>query len=542
MPAHLARPLECDVVVVGAGSAGCVVAGRLANAGAKVLLLEAGADTAVPASVDPARMHELWDSAADWGYRTTPQTHAHDRRLHLPRGKLVGGSHALNAMIWVRGNPADYDNWAYLGNPGWAWRDVLPVFQRIEAFDVESGTRGTRGPQPLLSAYEPTPLHAAIVEAAQQAGLPFNPDYNGSSQDGVSFMQFTIANNARSTTADTYLRTARPRDNLTIVANAVVHRLLFSGRRCVGVEWERDGALHQTRATEIVLSAGAIGSPTILMRSGIGAPRELDDAGIRTRAELPGVGKNLQDHWLCPVIFATSRPDSPRAGLPPTQSHLFWRSRADLLVPDLQPLHFAVPLYEPWMEGPVTGFSLMAGLVRPASRGSVMLSRFHPHDAPLIDPQVLAQQADATALAAAVRLCQEIGHQPALREGWEAQELYPSALGETAALLDAYIRESVVTYHHQSGTCRMGVGDDAVVDPELRVHGIEGLRVADASIMPTITTGNTNAPAVLIGEKAADFVARSLNLDGSHGSSGNSGYSASQSVPGSEPRQLDGVR
>lgn len=534
MSAHPARPLECDVIVVGAGTAGCVVAGRLATAGVKVLLLEAGVDAADPASVDPARMHELWDSPADWGYRTAPQAHAHDRRLHLPRGKIVGGSHALNAMIWVRGNPADYDNWAYAGNPGWAWRDVLPVFQRIEAFDVESGTRGMNGVQPVLSAYEPTPLHTAIVAAAQQAGLPFNADYNGSSQDGVSFMQFTISDKARSTTADAYLRAARARTNLTVIGDAVVHRLLFSGRRCVGVEWERAGAVRQTRATETVLCAGAIGSPTILLRSGVGSPDELDDVGIHSHVDLPGVGRNLQDHWLCPVIFATARPDTPRPGLPLTQSHLFWRSRADLLVPDLQPLHFAVPLYEPWMEGPPTGFSLMAGLVRPASRGTVTLSRFQPHDAPLIDPQVLAQPADAAALAAAVRLCQEIGKQPALRRDWGAQELYPSSLGESDALLDAYIRESVITYHHQSGTCQMGVGDDAVVDPELRVHGVEGLRVADASIMPTITTGNTNAPVVLIGEKAAAFVARALNVQPND---------ASQPVPGSTPaQQLDVVR
>ncbi|MEV7008150.1 GMC family oxidoreductase N-terminal domain-containing protein [Streptosporangium sp. NPDC051022] len=514
---------NADVIVVGAGSAGSVVARRLADAGASVLLVEAGPAQRVAAVDDPARMHELWDSPFDWGYRTVPQGHAHNRRLHLPRGRAVGGSHNLNAMIWVRGNPADYDHWASLGNPGWAWEDVRPVFERIEAPDSADVSAGDPlGPLHILTGYEPSPAHRSIVEAAQQAGLPFNPDYNGASQDGVSFMQFTIHDHRRWTTADAYLGPLLEpwpdSGGFTLVTGAVVHRLLFEGGRCVGVEWEREGVLERGLAgQEVVLSAGAIGSPEILMRSGIGDAAALRSHGIAVQADLPGVGRNLQDHWLVPVIAATSRPLPPSHGLPRTQSHLFWHSRPGLPVPDLQPLHFDAPLYERWMEGPPDGVSLMAGLIRPLSHGVIRLSGASPSDPVLIDPRVLSEHADVTALAAAVRLCQEIVAAPALREGWDAYELYPGSLAETEEGLHAYIRETVVTYHHQSGTCKMGVDGQAVVDPTLRVHGVEGLWVADASIMPAVTTGNTNAPAIMIAEKAAEFVTRSARGRGAAG-------------------------
>ncbi|MEV7908671.1 GMC family oxidoreductase, partial [Streptomyces anulatus] len=259
---------------------------------------------------------------------------------------------------------------------------------------------------------------------------------------------------------------------------------------------------------EVVLSAGAIGSPEILMRSGVGDARDLRSHGIAVQADLPGVGRNLQDHWLVPVIAATGRRIPASHGLPRTQSHLFWRSSPDLPVPDLQPLHFDAPLYERWMEGPPDGVSLMAGLVRPASHGVIRLSGASPDDPVLIDPRVLSEKADLEALAAAVRLCQEIVAAPALREDWGAYELYPGTLAESTEGLHAYIRETVITYHHQSGTCKMGVDEQAVVDPELRVRGVAGLRVADASIMPAVTTGNTNAPAIVIAEKAAEFMTR----------------------------------
>jgi choline dehydrogenase len=487
--------VEADVIVVGAGSAGCVVAGRLAAAGASVVLVESGPHRrGDPAIDDPARPHDLWHSPLDWDYYTVPQKHAHDRRLHLPRGRVVGGSHALNGMIWVRGNPADYDHWAYLGNAGWAWEQVRPVFERAEE-RIE-----------ILAGYEPDPVHVAMVAAAQEAGLPFNGDYNDGIQDGVSFLQFTIAADRRRTTAEAYLG-----PEVRLIPDASVRRLLFSRGRCTGVEWSSGGAVSQARAgLEVVVCAGAIGSPELLMRSGIGGAAELEALGIAVEADLPGVGRNLQDHWLVPVIAVADRPIPPPKGLPVMQAHLFWRSRPDLLVPDLQPLHFGVPLYEPWMEGPADGVSLMAGLIRPASRGTVRLAA--ADGPPLIDPRVLSRQVDVEGLAAAVRLCQEITEAPALRDGWGVREIYPKTLAATAEGLHAYIRETVITYHHPAGTCKMGVDEDAVVDPELRVHGVAGLRVADASIMPVVTTGNTNAPAIMIGERAADLIAAASGL------------------------------
>ncbi|GAA4236152.1 GMC family oxidoreductase N-terminal domain-containing protein [Actinomadura meridiana] len=491
------RRHQADVIVVGAGSAGSVVARRLADAGRNVLVIEAGPHRDEPAVDDPARMHELWDSPLDWAFRTVPQDSALDRRLHLPRGRVVGGSHALNAMIWVRGNPADYDHWASLGNKGWSWRDVQPVFARLDGLGGEAP-----GTLDVLTGYEPDPVHRSIVEAARQTGLPFNPNYNGERQDGVSFMQFTIQDQQRLTTARAYLNPVVGR-GVTLVADANARRLLLEGTKCVGVEWDRDGTVERGYADEVIVCAGAIGSPVLLLRSGIGAGAAL--GGVEPVADLPGVGRDLQDHWLVPVIASTDKQPTFSPGLPFTQSHLFWRSRADLEVPDLQPLHFGVPLYESWMEGPPRGVSLMAGLVRPASHGEIRLAD-DPSDAPLIDPRVLSHDADVEALAAAVRLCQEIVTAPELGHTWGAKELYPGPLAKDTDGLHAYIRRSVVTYHHQSGTCKMGLDDDAVVDPELRVHGVEGLRIADASVMPTVPTGNTNAPAIMIAEKVADLL------------------------------------
>jgi choline dehydrogenase len=483
-----------DVIVIGAGTAGCVVARRMLDEGNSVLVVEAGPEQRLPAIENPVRMHELWDSEVDWGYRTTPQAYAHDRVLHLPRGRVVGGSHALNGMIWVRGHPADYDMWAYLGNAGWSWADVEPVFRRIESR------------QDVVARYEVHPVHRAIVVAAVQQGVPFNADYNGVRPDGVSYTQLTVRDGKRFTTAQAYLGPVRGDSRLHVVASALAHRLLLSGTRCVGVEWDRAGAIERAYAGQVVLSAGAIGSPLVLQRSGVGDPELLRPLGIDVVVPLRGVGRNLQDHWLVPVILGTARPIAAQDGLPACQSHLFWRSRPTLAIPDLQPIHFGVPLLAEWMTAPAQGITLMAGLVRPASRGTVRISSADPDSAPLIDPRVLSAPEDVAALVAGLELCREIGAQPALREGWGARELYPASLAATPELARDYVRETVVTYHHQAGTCAMGRHEDAVVDPALRVHGVRGLTIADASVMPLVTTGNTNAPAAMIGERAADLL------------------------------------
>ncbi|CAM3907740.1 GMC family oxidoreductase [Kibdelosporangium persicum] len=477
-----------DVIVVGAGSAGSVVARRLVDAGAAVTLLEAGGEDTNPAIHDPSRAGELWHGPEDWDYYTVPQPHAANRRLHLPRGKVLGGCHALNAMIWVRGAPADYDGWQL---PGWAWADVRPVFERIE--------------KDLLDIVPNEPLHPiqeSIVDAAVQIGLPVNPDYNSGTLDGVSVQRITMRDGRRRDTWHAYgLPVA---DRMTVHTGALVHRIRFDGTRATGVTVSVGGEVRDLSADLVVLAAGALASPAILLRSGVGPAADLAALGIDVVADLPGVGKNLHDHLLSPVIFATDRREvePPTPGRSVTQTHLFWRSHPGLAVPDTQPICFSVPMYESWMTGPETGFSLMAGMVSPRSRGSLRLSGPEADDEVLIDLAALAEPADFESLVASVEQCREIGRAPALARAWGARELYPGPRDDVRE----YVRRTAITYHHQVGTCRMGVDEQSVVDPTLAVHGLSGLRIADASVLPQVTTGNTNAPAVLIGERAATFI------------------------------------
>ena len=498
-----------DVIVVGAGSAGSVVTRRLVDAGRRVLLLEAGGPDTNPMIHDLVGMGTLWHGPEDWDYFTVPQEHAAGRQLHLPRGKVLGGSHSLNAMIWVRGAREDYDGWAAEGNEGWAWDDVLPIFKQIENYDGGgSELRGTDGLLDVVGGYPLSPIQQSIIDAAVEIGLEHNPDYNGDHLDGVSQQQITVRGGTRLSSYRAYVQPIVGAEGLTIETGAHVHRLLLEGTRAIGVEYEQGGALAQAHATEIVLAAGALDSPRVLLRSGIGPAAELATHGIESVVDLPGVGKNLHDHLLSPVIFATdSRPvDPPQPGVSVTQTHLFWKSDPALTVPDTQPINFSVPMYEPWMTGPESGFSLMAGLVTPHSRGSLTLTGPDPSDPIAIDLAALSDERDLVSLEASVRQCREIGGAAALAEGWGARELYPGPDVDDDGALREYVRRTAITYHHQVGTCRMGRDAQAVVDSRLRVHGVMGLRVVDASIMPRITTGNTNAPAVLIGEQGARFL------------------------------------
>jgi choline dehydrogenase len=504
----------CDVAVVGSGSAGAVVARRLVDAGVGVVLLEAGGADENPAIHDPARVWDLWDGPEDWGYRTVPQAACAGRRLHLPRGRVLGGSSALNGMIYIRGHRSDYDTWAYLGNGGWGYRDVLPLFKRSEDFDRgASDYHGEGGPLRVMARYEPHPVIAAAVEAAQEAGVSLNDDHNGPELDGVGFAQLTIRDGVRESTATAFLRPVSGAEGLTVVTGARAVRLLFEGSRCSGVEIARGRALETVAARhEVIVCAGAIESPKLLMLSGIGDGEELGRLGIEARAHLPGVGKNLHDHVLSPVVYGAARPVPPPVpGLQLLHGHLFARSRPGLVGPDIQPLFFHVPAYleEAGMSGPPDGFTLMAGIVRPASRGSLRLASADPDEQPLIDPAYLSRDADLDAMLGALELCREIGRQGSLAE-WEPSELYPGEAVRARDELRDYVRRTALTYHHQVGTCAMGLGDQAVVDAELRVHGVEGLRLADASVMPTVTTGNTHAPTVMIGERAAELVLRTL--------------------------------
>lgn len=525
-----------SVIVVGAGSAGSVVARRLADAGVQVTVLEGGGEDTNPAIHDPARMGELWHSADDWDYYTEPQRGANGRRLHLPRGKVLGGSHSLNAMIWVRCVPQDFDHWAALGNDGWAWDDVLPVYRAIENFHGvgDAALRGTDGLLDVTSEYELDPIQQSIIDAAVEEGLAHNPDYNGAEIEGVSQQQVNMRNGERFNTYMAYLKPVR--DRVRVEVGCHVHELIFAddgvrdgarddahddassgagsvagdrGRpRVIGVRYEQGGELRELFADEVILAAGAIDSPRVLLRSGIGPASELAEHGIASRVDLPGVGKNLHDHVLAPVIFETEKPvGPPRAGVSVTQTHLFWKSREELDRPDTQPINFSVPMYGETLEPRSgDGFSLMAGLVTPQSRGSVTLSGSAATDPILVDIDALGHDDDVASLVASVRQCRRIGRQSALAGQWGATEVYPGPeVGDGDDLVE-YVRDTVATYHHQVGTCKMGVDDLAVVTPRLAVHGVEGLRVIDASVMPRVTTGNTNAPAVLIGELGATFV------------------------------------
>jgi choline dehydrogenase len=496
-----------DAIVVGAGSAGAVAARRLVDQGLDVLLLEAGGEDTNPAIHDVGRAWELWNTEEDWAYSTTPQVHAAGQRMPWPRGRVLGGSSSLNAAIWVRGAAADYDHWAYLGCAGWRWADVLPVYQRIEDSDLDPGDGTPPGPLKVMTRYEIAPIHRSIVEAAQQTGIPFNANYNGDRQDGVAYMHLNIRDGRRQSSAVVYLRPVMGQPGLTVVTGARVRRLVIEGSRCTGVEWERGGHIERaTAGSEVILSAGTIGSAEVLLRSGVGPADELRAVGVEVVVDLPGVGRNLHDHILSPMIFSAEREiAAPDPGATPGQSHLFWRSRSGLPGPDLQPIHFSAPLYEPGMEGPPNGFTLMAGMIRPASRGSIRLSGPDTSDELLIDPRTLSSVSDLDRLQSAAELCREIGAAPALRD-WGARELYPGPRVRSSTDLRRYLRSNVLTYHHQVGTCKMGIDEEAVVDPELRVHGVDGLRVADASIMPAVISGNTNAPSIMIGERIADFV------------------------------------
>ncbi len=384
-------PTVADVIVVGSGSGGAVVARRLVDAGAQVVLLESGGADLNPAIHDPGRLFELWDSEQDWGYRTVPQAACEGRELHWPRGKVLGGSSALNGMIYARGHRCDYDTWAYLGNEGWGYDDVLPLFKRSEDFDRgESDYHGAGGPLHVLSRYEPHPLIAAVAAAAQEAGIPFNDDHNGAVLEGVAFCQLNIKAGVRHGTAAAFLAPVADAPNLTLLTGAHAQRLLFEGERCTGVEVACDGSVSRIRAEgEVIVCAGTVESPKLLLLSGIGAAGDLRQLGIDVVADLPGVGRNLHDHLLSPVIHSASRAvPPPLPGLQPLHSHLFAHSRPGLPGPDIQPLFFHLPLYLEGMEGPPDGYTLMAGAIRPASRGTLRLASADPSAAPLIDPGV----------------------------------------------------------------------------------------------------------------------------------------------------------
>jgi choline dehydrogenase len=526
---------EYDFIVVGAGSAGAAVAYRLsADPQHKVLLLEAGAAdhpwTRLP--VGSARL--ITNPAANWLYSAEPEANTNGRRIPVPRGKLLGGSSAINGMAFVRGQAQDFDTWAQLGNIGWSYEDVLPFFKRMETYrgGGDDHYRGREGPITVTDPPPATPLLRALIKAAGEVGIRHNPDYNGAQQDGIVMSQATIAGGLRMSTARSYLDPARKRPNLHIVTGAHTEAVLLEGRRCVGVRWSADGKTHEARSTrDVVISAGTINSPQLLELSGIGQPDRLKGLGIEVRHALPGVGENLRDHyaprtrWLVGQRGATYNDTARGLGLvrqalrwllfrdgllgsvgAPMRAFVF--SREGLAAPDL--LLGWVPMFtEPGPRGPriarTAGFTCYAHVMRPESKGSIHITSAEARTPPAIRFNFLSAPVDAELTVKAVRIARSVMTAPAMAP-FKLTEQAPGRERQSDEDIVAWVKATAETTYHPVGTCKMGVDPMAVVDPKLRVHGIAGLRVADASIMPTLTSGNTNAPSIMIGEKAARLV------------------------------------
>jgi choline dehydrogenase len=526
--------IEADFIVVGAGSAGCAVAARLSeDAATRVLLLEAGGQDRNRWIHIPLGFGKTFaDPSVNWCYETEPDPGAGDRRVFWPRGKVLGGSSSINGMVYIRGQAEDFDHWRQLGNTGWSFDDVLPYFRRSE-HQMRGADRfhGTDGPL-CVSDVAQHPICEAFIAATTGLGFPRNDDFNGAGQDGVGYHQTTTRNGKRCSTAVGYLRPAMQRTNLNVVTGALTEKILFEGRRAVGVTFRRDGELCTAGAArEVILCGGAVNSPQLLMLSGIGPQEHLAGFGIPVVHHLPGVGQSLQDHYSAAIKLRCKLPITVndvmlsnarklKAGLEYYMFHrgplsmisspaaLFARTRPELASPDIKCSISPFSAERP-QDGlhRFSGFTMIAYQLRPESRGEIKLKSPDPFDAPAVYPNYLAAETDQRTIVAGLKLCRRILATPQMQSFIEAEFQPGSAVASDEELLD-YARRRGGTVYHPTSTCKMGSDPMAVVDPQLRVYGVEGLRVADASIMPTVVSGNTNAATIMIGEKAADMVRR----------------------------------
>jgi choline dehydrogenase len=501
---------SADYVIVGAGSAGCVLAAKLSeDDSCEVALLEAGGEDCAPSVQQTSQWPLLWDSAENWGYSTTLQPGYNLRSIPCPRGKVLGGTSSINAMVYIRGDPLDFDHWRDLGNPGWGWSDVLPFFKKAE--DQSRGPsawQGSGGPLTVSDPVMPSRLALAFIEAAGACGYRRNPDFNGQYRDGAGLYQTTTRDGRRCSTAKAYLHPVRQRPNLRTITLARALRLLLAGDRAVGVEYfDGKQVLRIEARREVIVSAGAIDSPRLLMLSGIGDPLQLERHGIIVRATLPGVGRNLCDHPTSPLVLLPKQADQAPETSTLVEAGLFMKSKtlSDGFAADIQ---FLVTPYAPAhlaAQRQARAMSIVALACRPKSRGHVTLRSPDPFDSPVINPGYMTHDDDLALHIEGLRTARQIVAASPLREHI-AQELSPGASVEDDVQLESAIRATSGCIWHPVGTCRMGTGEDAVVDAKLRVRGISNLRVVDASVMPQITSGNTNAPTIMIAERAADMI------------------------------------
>ncbi len=524
--------MSYDYVIAGGGSAGCVLANRLsADPSVKVALLEAGPADKLFLIHMPAGYAGLMKTGwVDWGYHTEPQRGLNDRRLFWPRGKVLGGSSSVNAMIYIRGVSSDYDLWAQLGNRGWAWDDVLPYFKKAEHYwDGANELHGGDGPLQVSRPGVAGTLNVAWIEAGRQVGYPYTPDFNGDHQEGFGPIDTTTSKGRRASSAVCYLRPALSRPNLTVITKAQATRIVVERGRAVGVEYAQDKQKHEVRASrEVIVCGGAINSPQLLLLSGIGPAAEIGGHGIRPVHDLPGVGKNLQDHLHGAVKYMCTKPVSLYSVFKPTAvwRHIVWyllthkgvaasngletlaflKTRPEAIAPDLQ-FHFVPALYADHGRKIIHrhGFMGYYNMQRPEARGEITLKSSDPLEHPAIQPNYFTNEADIRVLRDGFKMAREIFAQKAF-DPYRGAEYAPDKPIKTDAEIDAYHRSSCKSLYHPVGTCKMGRDDMAVVDETLRVRGLEGLRVVDASIMPRLISGNTNAPTIMIAEKAAEMI------------------------------------